>query len=83
MSVLACSLLPSRDVRSYHLHDRVPVEYPQYALSDRRRAACVMRSYARTTIKDRRHLGRGDATIRSGEVSLDIRDWECYADRLV
>jgi hypothetical protein len=32
MSALACSLLPGRDVRSYHLRDRLPLEYPQYAL---------------------------------------------------
>jgi hypothetical protein len=28
MSGTVCSLLPDLDARSYHLHDRLPVEYP-------------------------------------------------------
>jgi hypothetical protein len=67
MSRPVCSLFPGLDTRAHHLHDRLPITYPDYALSDRRWVTCVIRPYASTTVKDARHLGRGDATIHVGE----------------
>jgi hypothetical protein len=76
-----CSLLPSLDTRPYHLPDRLPLEYPQHTLSDRRQAACVMRLHAQTTVRgapSSRQRRCNDSCRRGSR--LDIYDWECYAD---
>jgi hypothetical protein len=53
MSRTVCSLLPGLDTRPLcHLHSRLPLKYPEYALSDRKRVTCVTRSYPSTTVKD-------------------------------
>jgi hypothetical protein len=77
-----CSLLPGLDTRAHHLHDRLPLTYPDYALSDRRRVTCVIRPYASTTVKDApssRQRRRNDPCRRG--TRLDICDWEYHADR--
>jgi hypothetical protein len=37
MSGTVCSLFPDLDARAHHLHDRLPLVYPEYALSCRMR----------------------------------------------
>ena len=81
MSHTVCSLLPGHDTRAHHLHNRLPLTYPEYAPSDRRRVPCVIRSYASTTVKDTpssRQRRRNDWCRRGSR--LDVRDWEYHAD---
>jgi hypothetical protein len=83
LSRRVCSLLPSLDTRSYHLPDRLPFECPQHTISDRRQAACVMRSHAQETVRgapSSRQRRRNDSRRRGSRI--DIYDWGCYADRL-
>jgi hypothetical protein len=52
MSGTVCPLFPAFDARAPRLYDRLPLEYSEYALSARRQAALVRRSYAQTTVQD-------------------------------
>jgi hypothetical protein len=81
MSRAVCSPLPGLDTRAHHLHNRVPLPYPENAPSDRRRVICVIRSYASTTVRDTpssRQSRRNDGCRRGSR--LDICDWEYHAD---
>jgi hypothetical protein len=52
MSGTVSPLFPGFDARAPRLCYRLPLEYLEYALSARREAARVRRSYAQTTVKD-------------------------------
>jgi hypothetical protein len=75
-------LFPGFDARAPRLYYRLPLEYLEYALSARREAARVRRSYAQTTVKDApssRQRRRNDSCRRGAR--LNLCDWEYHADR--
>ena len=73
MSRTVCSLLPGLDTRAQHFHNRLPLTYPEYALSDRRRVTRATRAYASTTVKD-------TLSSRQRRRDVDIYDWEYHAN---
>jgi len=52
MSGTVCSLLLVPSIPAHHLHDRLPPEHTEYALSDRRPAVCVIRLCVSITLED-------------------------------
>jgi len=81
MSRTVCTPLPGLDTRAHHLHNRLPLTYPEYAPSDRRRVICVIRSHASIPVRDTpssRQRRRNDWCRRGSR--LGIYDWEYHAD---
>jgi hypothetical protein len=81
MSCVVCSPLSGLDTRVHHLHNRVPLTYPENAPPDRRWVICVIRANASTTVRDApssRQRRRNDWCWRGSR--LDICDWEYHVE---
>jgi hypothetical protein len=70
MSPAVCSPLPGLDTRAHHLHNQVPLTYPEYAPTD-------ASTSARNTPSSRQR--RRTDWCRRG-LRLDMCDWEYHAD---
>jgi hypothetical protein len=82
MSGTVCPLLPRPSIRARHLRDRLLRKHPEYAPSDRRPAACVIRLCAPMIIEDALRSWQMGHTYSCARGSrLDICDWEYHADR--
>jgi hypothetical protein len=75
-------LPPGLQTRPPYLHDHLPVEYPEYALGERRHRAHVMRSYASITLEEAPSSRQKQRKYTCGRSSrLDICDRRYHADR--
>jgi hypothetical protein len=83
MSGTVCPLSPGFEAQEPRIYDPLSLEYSEYALSARRQAVRVRRSYAQTTVKNARLSSgpwkRSDLCRRGSR--QDICDGQYNADR--